>query len=47
MIKLLGGIHQPDAGRVLIDGIPHRHRPAGFGDRQKVTFFQQDLGLIE
>ena len=47
LIKVLGGIHQPDAGQVLIDGEPYRHRPAGFGERQKVAFIHQDLGLIE
>lgn len=47
LIKVLGGIHQPDAGRVLIDGAPYQHRPAGFGERQKVAFIHQDLGLIE
>ncbi|MEO0402464.1 MAG: sugar ABC transporter ATP-binding protein [Pseudomonadota bacterium] len=47
LIKVLGGIHQPDAGRILIDGTPYQHRPAGFGERQKVAFIHQDLGLIE
>ncbi|WP_299502959.1 sugar ABC transporter ATP-binding protein [uncultured Roseobacter sp.] len=47
LIKVLGGIHQPDAGRVLIDGDAYQHRPAGFGERQKVAFIHQDLGLIE
>ncbi|MEM9522584.1 MAG: sugar ABC transporter ATP-binding protein [Pseudomonadota bacterium] len=47
LIKVLGGIHPPDAGRVLIDGAPYRHRPAGFSARQKVAFIHQDLGLIE
>ncbi len=47
LIKVLGGIHQADAGRVLIDGEPYLHRPAGFGERQKVAFIHQDLGLIE
>ncbi|MEM6548011.1 MAG: sugar ABC transporter ATP-binding protein [Pseudomonadota bacterium] len=47
LIKVLGGIHQADAGRVLIDGEPYSHRPAGFGERQKVAFIHQDLGLIE
>ncbi len=47
LIKVLGGIHNPDAGRVLIDGDPYQHRPAGFGERQKVAFIHQDLGLIE
>ncbi|MEL6521070.1 MAG: sugar ABC transporter ATP-binding protein [Pseudomonadota bacterium] len=47
LIKVLGGIHTADAGRVLIDGEPYQHRPAGFGERQKVAFIHQDLGLIE
>lgn len=47
LIKVLGGIHKPDAGHVLIDGEDYTHRPAGFGERQKVAFIHQDLGLIE
>ncbi len=47
LIKVLGGIHRPDAGQVMIDGEPYEHRPAGFGERQKVAFIHQDLGLIE
>jgi len=47
LIKVLGGIHSPDSGRVLIDGKPYQHKPAGFGERQKVAFIHQDLGLIE
>ena len=47
LIKVLGGIHNADKGRVLIDGIPYQHKPAGFGERQKVAFIHQDLGLIE
>lgn len=47
LIKILGGIHRPDAGRVLIDAELYQHRPAGFGERQKVAFIHQDLGLIE
>ena len=47
LIKVLGGIHSADEGRVLIDGVPYQHKPAGFGERQKVAFIHQDLGLIE
>lgn len=47
LIKVLGGIHSADAGQVLIDGERYQHRPAGFGERQKVAFIHQDLGLIE
>lgn len=47
LIKILGGIHQADKGRVLIDGVPYQHRPGGFGEPQKVAFIHQDLGMIE
>ena len=47
LIMGLGWILQPEAGRVMIDGTAYQHRPAGFGERQKVAFIHQDLGLIE
>jgi len=47
LIKILGGIHKPDEGRVLIDGQAYEHRPGGFGERQSVAFIHQDLGMIE
>lgn len=47
LIKVLGGIHTADKGQVLIDGQKYQHKPAGFGERQKVAFIHQDLGLIE
>lgn len=47
LIKVLGGIHKSDKGRVLIDGQPYEHRPGGFGERQSVAFIHQDLGMIE
>ncbi|MEY8827227.1 sugar ABC transporter ATP-binding protein [Sedimentitalea sp. XS_ASV28] len=47
LIKILGGIHKPDEGRILIDGNPYEHRPGGFGGRQSVAFIHQDLGMIE
>ena len=47
LIKVLGGIHRPDKGGVMIDGVPYQHRPADLGERQKVAFIHQDLGLIE
>ena len=47
LIKILGGIHKADEGRVLIDGKPYAHRPGGFGERQAVAFIHQDLGMIE
>lgn len=47
LIKILGGIHKPDAGQILIDGQPYQHHPAAFGERQSVAFVHQDLGMIE
>lgn len=47
LIKILGGIHAADSGRVLIDGDEYSHRPGRMNERQKVAFIHQDLGLIE
>lgn len=47
LIKVLGGIHDADAGGVKIDGLPYQHTTGGFGHRQAVAFIHQDLGLIE
>ncbi|WP_237152902.1 sugar ABC transporter ATP-binding protein [Oryzibacter oryziterrae] len=47
LIKVLGGIHKADGGRVAIGDQPYRHRPGQGGDRQPVAFIHQDLGLIE
>ncbi len=47
LIKILGGIHKADEGRVLINGEPYEHHPGGFGERQSVAFIHQDLGMIE
>ncbi|KAB0678996.1 sugar ABC transporter ATP-binding protein [Aureimonas leprariae] len=45
LIKILGGIHKPDAGRVALDGAPYHH--VAKGSDQQVAFIHQDLGLIE
>ncbi len=47
LIKLLAGIHEPDAGQILYRGAPYRHKPVRFGQHQPVAFIHQDLGLIE
>jgi ribose transport system ATP-binding protein len=46
LIKILGGIHRPDDGDVMIDGVPYVHE-AGRAGGQRVAFIHQDLGLIE
>ena len=47
LIKVLGGIHRPDAGAVTIAGEPYHHAPGGRAEHQPVAFIHQDLGLIE
>ncbi len=47
LIKILGGIHTPDQGDVVIDRTPYRHTPGSTKIRQAVAFIHQDLGLIE
>jgi ribose transport system ATP-binding protein len=47
LIKVLGGIHSPDSGRVLVDGTPYHHVSGRTSARQAVAFIHQDLGLIE
>ena len=47
LIKILGGIHAADDGRVLIDGDPYAHTPGRVDARQAVAFIHQDLGLID
>lgn len=47
LIKILGGIHSPDSGTVVIDRTPYRHTPGSTQVRQAVAFIHQDLGLIE
>ena len=47
LIKILGGIHAADGGKVLIDGVPYAHTPGRVDARQAVAFIHQDLGLID
>lgn len=47
LIKILGGIFKADGGRVTIGGEVYRHLDMPRGQRQKVAFVHQDLGLVE
>ncbi|WP_406854606.1 sugar ABC transporter ATP-binding protein [Alsobacter sp. KACC 23698] len=47
LIKILGGVHKADSGRIAIDGEPYVHRPPRRSERQAVGFVHQDLGLLE
>jgi len=42
LIKMLAGVHAPDAGQILIDGQPVDH-----ASRSRIAFIHQDLGLID
>ncbi len=46
LIKMLAGIHVPDAGRILVRGAPYHHLRARKGAKY-VAFIHQDLGLID
>jgi len=47
LIKIPGGLHVADEGRVLIDGAEYTHKPGSVAAGPKVAFIHQDLGLIE
>lgn len=47
LIKVFGGIYQADSGSITIGGEPYHHKASRFGERQKVAFIHQDLGLVE
>jgi ribose transport system ATP-binding protein len=47
LIKLLAGIHRPDAGQMLFDGQPESDWRSSDPLRQPVAFIHQDLGLVE
>ncbi|SIS83195.1 sugar ABC transporter ATP-binding protein [Paracoccus saliphilus] len=47
LIKILGGIHHADSGRITLDGAPYHHHAPRFGQTQPVAFIHQDLGLID
>lgn len=43
IIKMLAGVHRPDAGRMSVDGEPYDPR----AQKHAIAFIHQDLGLIE
>lgn len=46
LIKVLGGIHAPDAGRILIDGWPVMIRGVADADRHGIRLIHQELSLV-
>ena len=47
LIKSLAGIHKPDEGRILFNGVDYVHRAPKPNEKQRVSFIHQDLGLVE
>jgi len=45
LIKVLGGIHVPDAGAIEIDGLPARIRSVADADRLGIRIIHQELSL--
>jgi len=45
LIKVLGGIHRPDAGRILIDGRPVSIQSVADADRCGIRIIHQELSL--
>src|SRR6187551_2892148 len=45
LIKVLGGIHRPDAGEVRIDGRPVELRDVADADRAGVRLIHQEMAL--
>lgn len=43
LIKILCGVHQPDAGTVLLDGRPHRPRDPAEAEAAGVSVFHQEI----
>jgi len=43
LIKILCGVHRPDAGRVLLDGEPHQPRDPSEAEAAGVSVFHQEI----
>jgi len=45
LIKILCGVHRPEAGRVLLDGRPHAPRDPAEAERAGVSVFHQEIPI--
>jgi ABC-type sugar transport system ATPase subunit len=43
LIKILCGVHAPDAGRIAVDGRPHRPRDPEQAERAGISVFHQEI----
>src|SRR6202034_4724270 len=46
LVKMLGGIHQPDAGQILKDGVPIKMLGAADSQRQGIAVVHQHPALF-
>jgi len=47
LIKTIGGVHSPDGGRVLVDGLEHPHLTARLAQRLGIETIHQNLALVD
>ena len=45
-MNILGGVHRPDAGRMLIDGKPYEPASPRDALRNGISFIHQELNLF-
>ncbi len=45
LIKLLCGVHRPDAGRMLLEGRPHQPRDPAEGERAGISVFHPEIPI--
>ena len=45
LIKILCGVHRPDAGRILLEGRPHQPRDPAEGERAGISVFHQEIPI--
>jgi ribose transport system ATP-binding protein len=47
LMKVLGGVHRPDEGEVLIDGAPAALRGVADAARHRIAFIHQELNVLD
>ncbi|HEX8354899.1 MAG TPA: sugar ABC transporter ATP-binding protein [Pyrinomonadaceae bacterium] len=47
LMKVLGGVHRPDSGEVIIDGEPAALHTVGDAARHRIAFIHQELNVLD
>src|ERR1017187_6910056 len=47
LMKILGGVHQPDAGEILIDGQPVNIHGVNDSMKHGIAFIHQELNVLD